>query len=415
MNTEAQSPSSVTTLPSRALSPSLSIRSVQSRGSHIENNQVGFLQNLKRRLTSLLLSDFGHLFRYGSETDAALWDTLDGKEAAKCSTNFDTQLSDKDNALNSEASPDHNGSSDGFDYKAAFSGLLQKFTLQPDPIIKLECLAEIQSLLLTLNPEELSGASIEESECTGVVSTQDNTMASSQGPVKFGTFAQERPVQGESAAVHGFQRLFQDCSLRPRSLFRDLQYIASLVPSHTLDSSNQGRAFCNATFAAVSLKQKICQGMIETADDIISYHTSSRGHSYVTSALQAERDSATFASTPPTSTAIATASEYSMTDAAQLLQITAREGNPVAQRELATLYLTHPELMTRVIAPLTRPRDVFKDGTVETKGRKDVGQGKYDPLTMAVAQHWMELSAKGGDGLAAKYLKAKADPLISEG
>lgn len=422
-STEAQSPMSVTTMPSRTLSPSLSVRSIPSRTSCVEHNQTEFLQNLKRRLTSLLLSDFNSLFRSGSETDTAMWYTLDGKEAAKHSEPFDEHKSREYCQLGDgvpQISRDGPQALHTFDYISAFGGLLRKFTIQPDPMTKLEILLEIQSLLSTLEPRgppdhRLPDHSLTPARHPGTVlpSPSITAMPSDRASPSFDIFTLQQPARGGGAAVAGFERLFRDSTLRPESLFRDLQYIASLVPSHILDSTDKGRAFCNATFAAVSLKQDICRGMIETADNIISYHTCSRGHSYVTSALQAERDSATFPPTPPDSAAVETASAYTMTDAALLLQITAREGNAVAQRELATLYLTHPDIMGRVIAPFTRPRDVFKDGMMEAKARKDIG--KYDPLTMAVAQHWMELSAKGGDGLAAKYLKAKADPLISEG
>ena len=82
-----------------------------------------------------------------------------------------------------------------------------------------------------------------------------------------------------------------------------------------------------------------------------------------------------------------------------------KEGDPVAQRELATLYLTHPELLDRIIAPMTRPQDVFKN--METRSKKDEDARRYDPMTMCVAQHWMELSSKGGDVLATNYLQSK--------
>jgi len=44
--------------------------------------------------------------------------------------------------------------------------------------------------------------------------------------------------------------------------------------------------------------------------------------------------------------------KYSMQEAAQMWTITAKEGDPVAERELAIFYLTHPELVERVTAPL---------------------------------------------------------------
>jgi chromatin assembly factor 1 subunit A len=85
--------------------------------------------------------------------------------------------------------------------------------------------------------------------------------------------------------------------------------------------------------------------------------------------------------------------------------ITAKEGNPVAQRELAILYLTHPELLPRVTLPLTLPRDTFK---AEMMYRRDK-DSKSDPQSMCLALHWMQLSASGGDTLARNRLREREE------
>ena len=97
-----------------------------------------------------------------------------------------------------------------------------------------------------------------------------------------------------------------------------------------------------------------------------------------------------------------------MADAGYLLQITAREGNHVAQRELATLYLTNPDLMDHIIAPFAKPRDVFKE-ELESKWRKNQDPNRCDPATMCVAHHWMSLSSKSGDALAKEYLRQREE------
>ncbi|KAI9850465.1 MAG: hypothetical protein M1830_007016, partial [Pleopsidium flavum] len=86
-----------------------------------------------------------------------------------------------------------------------------------------------------------------------------------------------------------------------------------------------------------------------------------------------------------------------MEDAARMWMITAKEGDPVAERELAIFYLTHPELLPRIMLPLTMPRDTFK---AEMMYRRIEDPARSDPQTMCVAIHWMELSANGGDKLA---------------
>ena len=122
----------------------------------------------------------------------------------------------------------------------------------------------------------------------------------------------------------------------------------------------------------------------------------------VASAARAERDAAAFS--PPTpQPSDPSVADLSMSDAAMLLQLTAKEGIPAAQRELATLYLTHPDLLGICLSPFSKVKDVFKDAEKDREATSE----RYNPIAMAVAQHWMELSAKGGDGPAARYLRAK--------
>jgi hypothetical protein len=106
--------------------------------------------------------------------------------------------------------------------------------------------------------------------------------------------------------------------------------------------------------------------------------------------------------------------KYSMEDAAKMWTITAKEGDPVAERELATFYLTHPELVERVTAPLSKPRETFKaqvmhSGGTAGKEKDERDRERSDPATMCVAYHWMELSALGGDELAKKYLRQREE------
>jgi len=95
-----------------------------------------------------------------------------------------------------------------------------------------------------------------------------------------------------------------------------------------------------------------------------------------------------------------------MTERARMFIITAKEGDAVAERELAIFYLTHPDLLPRTVLPLTKPRDVFKSELMN-RDRKREDVVRSDPMTMCVAQHWMEMSKKGGDGLAMKYLRQR--------
>jgi hypothetical protein len=380
---DPQSPSSGTSFQSRALSPSSAARPL-SRRSCLQRNQGSFLEELKQNLTSLLLSDLQGLFRSGSETDKAIRTTL------KLGISVDSKIPD---AMDHELI----ASKHTFDFDHVFRMLLRRFELQLNPYTKLDILLELQTMLQARLAESDMEAGI-------------GLLASSQGlfnPHRVGPGfdainTPPRTCAGQDSAILCFRELFQNTQLRPKTLFRDLQYIASLVPLSILDNTPRGRAFWNATIASLDIKEEICQSMVEIADRIIHHHTTNRGHSHVTSAAQAERDATAFSpSTPQPSDPSIT--NLNMSDAATLLQLTAKEGLPVAQRELATLYLTHPELLSVCLSPFSRSNDVFGHVERDPEGLSE----RYDPVAMAVARHWMELSAKGRDGPAARYLRGK--------
>ncbi|KAK6405342.1 hypothetical protein LTR81_019858 [Elasticomyces elasticus] len=373
--TEARSPSSATSLGSyhtRNKSYRASKRNVRAV-SGIDD--CGTLEELRRSLTALLLSDLTPLlFNDGSETDRAFWTGLGNKVTEQHVRSIYSQpgLSSRD----SPAPALLRGLS--FDYMAAFEHLFESFSAFNDPAAKLSLLYDIDQLL----------------------PLYANSLATNS--------AEGRTVQSSSrpdASIEGFRKLFCNAALRPKAIFRDLQYIAALVPSHILESTPAGKAFCNAAVAITGLKQELRNLMVETADSIIAYHSNNRGHGRASSTAQQERDSATF-SAPNRVPSAEDVARYGMEHAAELLQITAKEGDPVAQRELATLYLTHPELMDHIIAPFSRPRDVFKD-ELESKWRKNQDPNRCDPATMCVANHWMGLSSKGGDALAKEYLRQR--------
>jgi hypothetical protein len=377
-----QSPSSATSFPSRALSP-ISTGRPLSRHSCLQQGQAAFLDKLKQNLTSLLLSDFHDLFRSGSETDKAMRKILKLKLPAR------TQLP---NLMDY----DHDATRPSFDFDQVFRMLLRRFELQASPYVKLDILLELQNMLKAHRAD----CGVEDRPVT----PQSDCGLSAQPRLglRVDTISASRTSRGHDSTILSFRQLFQDPQLRPKTLFRDLQYIASLVPLNVLDSTPRGRAFWNATIAALDLKEENCTSMIETADQIIQHHTLNSGHSRVTSTAQAKRDAVAFS--PPTPQPIdPSIADLSLGDAATLLQLTAKEGMPAAQRELATLYLTHPELLGICLSPFAKVKDVFKDVDKDAEALSE----RYDPVAMAVAQHWMELSARGGDGPAARYLRDK--------
>ena len=93
-----------------------------------------------------------------------------------------------------------------------------------------------------------------------------------------------------------------------------------------------------------------------------------------------------------------------------------KEGDPVAERELAIFYIAHPDLLPRTILPLSRPREVFRSVQSTTNGRDkererggDGGPGGMDELTMCVACHWMEAARQGGDEVAKSWMVQRAE------
>lgn len=434
--TGQQTLSSSTSFPSYVPSRTLSDRS--SNGSlSMHRSRKEFLDELKQNVVGLLLSDVGGLFLCGSETDLGLWSSFDGRFARAISTASPTKI----DASQSSPMFGRFGSFLDLTYCVsmlieccrefgpddAFQNLLSTFDVLSSPFEKLKILHQVQEL------------------CQCLITTDETDSDNSANPILLGSSPRATHTSTQfdchirangvsytkTDSASAFRHLFLNSSMRPKALFRDLQYIAALVPSNILNNSEEGHAFWNATIAALSVQEDITHAMIETADAIIKHHTQTRGHSSTASSAQAQRDSATFTTSRPGSATAAAekVSQYTMADAADLYLIAAKTGDCTAQRELATLYLTHPEMMKRVVAPFAKAEDVFKGAAVtealREEGRKansgaytvyggyggygtreEVVHGKYDAVAMAIARHWMELAAKGGDELAKNTLRA---------
>ncbi|GAB1737087.1 hypothetical protein NU219Hw_g770t1 [Hortaea werneckii] len=383
--TEGNSASSATSIGSRT-APMIShpSKTLPHTPQPVQNE----MDRLRRDLTSFLLSDVAScLFVDGSETDNAFWTGLGGEISTKCLQNIPGST----NGMQDPAHTSHNVTKRlTFDYSSSLRHMLRTFSAFTDPMSKLFKLDEIGQLLavqLAVNDK------VDEPDPTPGLRSH-RRFAGNAHP-------------SEDDLVSSFRSLFANPSIRPNTIFRDLQYIAALVPAQFLESMEQGKAFWNAAVAITQLKQDTCKVMVETADSIIAYHSNNRGHGRSPSSAQQQRDSAAFTLSSRSSSA-EDVSRYSMADAGYLLQITAKEGNHVAQRELATLYLTNPDLMGHIIAPFAKPRDVFKE-ELESKWRKNQDPNRCDPATMCVAHHWMSLSSKSGDALAKEYLRQREE------
>jgi hypothetical protein len=329
-----------------------------------------------------------------------------------------------------------------FPYRRAFQRLLRMFSVHPNPYTKLDALFELEHLIIAfLTPSaprrpraRLDAITIPpqspEIQHINAFGPSDNTAATPRAknleeaidnckerrshtinqpevssPVHRTTdrFSTAPAPASTDMIVDVLQELFRSAEIRPKTLFRDLQFVASFVPAAILDKTERGKAFWDAGLAALGLKQDVCRTLIEIADEVVVHYTQTRKTTISPESL-------------PTA-AKGEVMKYSMQDAATMWTITAKEGDPVAERELAIFYLTHPELVDRVTAPLSKPRETFKAQVMEMHGGGQMGKGvgkdsdreRSDPATMCVAYHWMELSALGGDELAKKYLRQREE------
>jgi hypothetical protein len=337
-------------------------------------------------------------------------------------------------ARSSGLSTSKKGSLMEFRYDQAFKRLLQKFATHPSPFSKLHALYELE-LLIVASLSSKAGRyygvqhdtlpTVPQSPTLGSVpdlSSREVTVPTAQAQNLDEAIANVTERRSHSMNVHQqlpgpgspslhlggtrsphtgppstdmivevLQSLFRDAEIRPKTLFRDLQFIAAFVPASMLDKTARGKAFWDAGLAALGLKQDVCRYMVEIADDIVADNTQNRsvGHGGTTPTPESQSKR-----------------RWGMEDAAKMYIITAMEGDPVAERELAIFYLTHPDLLPRRILPLSKPREIFKESLLN---KKKEDPNRSDPMTMCVAQHWMELSRKGGDELATKYLRARDD------
>lgn len=358
-----------------------------------------------------------------------------------------------------------------FPYKKAYQRLLNMFCVHPNPYAKLNALNELEHLIVASlmsngskrmrwNRSDAGSSTVTDehgvnARSTPLEGTIDNVKERRSQALQFalppmGFTSQSRPgnpetrsiVSGSAANTDAItmelQNLFRDNGIRPKSLFRDLQLIASFVPSSILDKADRGKAFWNAGLAALKLKSEVCRTMVEMADEVIAAHTHARNSSNETplgDALQ----SSTGTPPPPSTT-------YKLDDAGKMWAITAKEGFPTAQRELALFYLSNPEFVERTTLPLSKPREVFKQTVMEKYGRNERGRAnaglpsgsgmgpagsngrgglgggggsggetqgaggkegdvRNDPGLMCVAVHWMEAAEQGGDELATSFLR----------
>ena len=332
-----------------------------------------------------------------------------------------------------------------FPYSDIYKKLFTKFSLSSDPSQKIQLLHEL-TLLVKDSLQETSIAYTSANHISSPVKKNDSTGTQNLPDTPTLTKARTRATPLEEVIANCEERrrstfpLFQSppsrppnpspsflqpstdlstpdilptlrniisSSLRPPTLFRDLQYIASLVPPVYLDTTPQGRSFWAVGLAALSLKVDACVQMVQRANEIVAFHLKERPK-------KAPADS----NSNGTTSEIRANEQPPLETAAHLYTLAALEGDTTAARELALFYLTAPEIVPRVTLPLSRPTEVFRSSSTSTLGLGGSEKGKVgqegkeerlDPLTFAVAFHWMEFAANGGDGDAKAFLRGNGE------
>ena len=374
-------------------------------------------------------------------------------------------------ATNSDASAARHrtGAKEEFPFKKAYQRLLNMFCVHPNPYAKLSALNDLENLIVASlssngsrkarwNRSDAGSSAVSEQPAdhrpTPLEGTIDNVrerrsqaLQSSVAGHRLGgqnrQGAETRSIisatSGQTDAItKELQLLFRDASIRPKSLFRDLQLISSFVPPSVLDKGEKGKAFWNTGLAALKLKSEVCRTMMEVADEAVAAHTHARKSSNEGAFGPEPNDTPTGTPPPPPPTS------YKLEDAGRMWAITAKEGFPTAQRELALFYLSNPEFVERTTLPLSKPREVFRQTVMDKYGRNDrlrpstggscagslgsmtaatrgsgapgsgleaLGSGgnegdvRNDPGLMCVAFHWMGAAEQGGDELAASFLR----------
>ena len=445
---QSQSATSVSSMPSRPpsfITDSASSRLVEQNGPR----RTKFLEDLRQRVIGLLLSDLGSpVWSCGSETDAWLVEMLDQNpslvawqlqkregiskllESKKPTISKRPKMSSETgssqrNGRSMSVGPAHAGNSQlhqlpqshksyghdyvtspdevrdetyAFPYLVAYEALMVRFSRQTDPVLKLAVLDDLRSLVISSireARETIHSMSRHDPRdmCNphGSFISAPTSRRSSWVPGTGGRHG----VGGNKHPEEGFQRPY-DISIddkevineiklifiktRPKTLFRDLQFITAFVPSDLINKLPGKNAFYLVGVAALAFKDEVCRSLVSVADKITVNDNLRR--------------------TPPA----AHIAEYSLRDAAQMWIHAAKEGNAVAQRELAILYLSNPEILPSVSLPLMPPRDIFRP-EITCWSEDEVQRRTSQALCLAL--HWMQQAANNGDAIAQQRLKER--------
>ncbi|KAL9634590.1 MAG: hypothetical protein Q9164_004002 [Protoblastenia rupestris] len=443
--------------PMTPLSPKLSEvfgAGVPNRAEPDSKPKTEFVDELRQSLIALIISDLGYLlWASGSETD--IWIT---RAAAQVQDEHQLEKSKNETVTSSDVAPtpdnclttmpiadavpningsnkpshelipgidtqplnDKNDSSDTFPYSDAYLVLLQRLSLIQDPRGKLQTLRQLEELVCNSIQEDrfrkiIDGSAPAKSQIAGQPATAFNKTVPRTKATKleeviancterrantlklkpsrnylpldlFTPNSREHTVTGADEIIEKLLCIFHDSKLRPSTLFRDLQFVSAFTPSSILDQTASGKAFWDAGLAALAFKEDLTNATIRRAHEITNHHLTDKKPPQLSNGLN-----------PLMFTTSST-----LEDAAQLWLTAAKEGSPVAARELALFYLTHPDLVRRATMPFSKAKDIFAHRAPVDRS----STGALDPLTFSVVLHWMDIASSGGDNEAKEFLRA---------
>lgn len=297
-----------------------------------------------------------------------------------------------------------------FPLRKAYKEILQRFSVHPSPYEKLRALYEFELLIVsnlsstdphiqaslprfapvmpqspnltmnksnsTISPASLRQHSRKDSEDLARLRLEKLAVAaipSEHDPVTPTALdSNSRSPPGTDTIIEEMQRVFRDSDLRPKTLFRDLQYIASFIPAHILNMTDEGKVFWDVGLAALGFKREALESMTDFAAHILKSDESN--HRYPDIGNNAS------------------------VDAAKIYTICAREGEVSGMRELAKLQCNKPQLVSTTIPPFSNPSEIFSKLPTGKKSNAIVCGTTYsDMAKLEAAKVWFELAAAEGD------------------
>ncbi|KAG9294618.1 hypothetical protein G9A89_008097 [Geosiphon pyriformis] len=210
--------------------------------------------------------------------------------------------------------------------------LMEEFSIQPSPYQKLHALFAIEMLIVA----SLSFAP----PLPHLASALSTPTSAPLSPVLIASPLVTTVTPGTDSIVNELERLFRQSNLRPKNLFRDMQLVATLIPSVILDLRDEGKAFWDMSLAVSSLKKEVVEKVVERGVTVMDGGIIERDNS-MRKAIEKEDGMG------EKNDWIEVDQDYEMIaemEAVRLFTIGAKESNPTAQRELAILYLSLPSL-----------------------------------------------------------------------